>query len=76
MGIGGHILGDKKLNRLNRDTGFNFDRAYNRNGYGEGRLIDEDGRCKHFSIDFPSMVVELDTKARHWVSCPPRTPYT
>lgn len=69
MGISGHILGDKKLNRLNKETGFNFDRAYNRNGYGEGRVIDEQGRCVHYNIDFNSMSIELSFSPRHWTSC-------
>ena len=69
MGIGGHILGPRKLRRLVKATGIPFDRAFNRNGDGGGRTI-VDGKCQHYDIDFRSMeVVKLEC-ARHWETCP------
>lgn len=72
MGISGHILGDRKLRQTNRMTGMAFDRAYNRNGHGVGRLI-EDGECKHYFIDFRTWETELILEPTHWASCPRRT---
>lgn len=71
MGISGHILGDKKLRRLNRETGFMFDRAYRRGTYGEGREIVE-GVCKHYSINWheKTIVGMSEEETRHWASCP------
>ena len=71
MGIGGHMLGEKKLRRLSRLTGLALDRAYRRGRAAEGRVI-EDGRCVHYSID----PVTGEHKRRsegepllHWSSC-------
>jgi hypothetical protein len=55
MGISGHILGPRKLRRLQRETGLPFDRAYNRNGVG---------------IDFRDYRVEPIDRPTHWSSCP------
>lgn len=74
MGISGHILGERKLRKLNRETGMDFDRAYNRNGQGEARMIDERGDCLHFWVDFRTMEVELLEFPMHWTSCPAPSP--
>lgn len=69
MGIGGHILGERKLRRLREITGLNLDRAYIRNKDAEGRVI-EDGRCRHYKIDLDSgQSIEIDPVI-HWSSCP------
>jgi hypothetical protein len=69
VGISGHILGDRKLRQVNRNTGMHFDRAYNRNGIGVGRL-QEDGQCVHYFIDFHTWEVEKILEPTHWTSCP------
>lgn len=70
MGIAGHVLGDKRLAQLRRQTGIPFDRAYIRNGYGEGVMWLPDENCAHFAIDPLSGEVELLTDVGHWSSCP------
>lgn len=50
MGIGGHILGPRKLRKLAAPTGLPLDRAYIRNGYSEGVVWTADG-CEHYRID-------------------------
>lgn len=72
MGISGHMLGEKKLARLNRETGNNFDRAYNRNGFGAARTFDERGECLHFAVNFKTLEVEMIEFPTHWSSCPSR----
>lgn len=70
MGISGHILGERKLRKLRGQTGINFDRAYNRNGEGVGRVI-ENGVCvMHYSIDFSTYQAVEIADATHWFSCP------
>lgn len=69
MGISGHILGERKLRRVNRETGMEFDRAFNRNGRGIGRLV-EDGICYHYFIDFSTWETERILQPTHWSSCP------
>jgi hypothetical protein len=71
MGLSGHILGDVKLRRLTRITGVLFDRAYNRNGFGEGRVI-EGEECVHYAINFDTFEVIRIEDARHWYSCTKR----
>lgn len=70
MGIGGHILGDRKLRRLRELTGLDLDRAYIRNRDAEGRVIEVDGRCVHYSIDPKTGVYALNIDPIHWASCP------
>jgi len=73
MGIGGHMLGARKLRQLNRMIpGYDFDRAYNRNGQGGARVIDEHGECLHYWVDFRTWEVELEERPIHWTSCPRR----
>lgn len=70
MGISGHMLGPRKLRRLERETGIPFERAYNRNGKGAARVLAEDGTCLgHWVIDFRSMEVSQDPHPWHWFSC-------
>jgi hypothetical protein len=69
MGISGHILGPRKLRRLQRETGLPFDRAYNRNGVGAARIVDDAG-CHHYWIDFRDYRVEPIDRPTHWSSCP------
>ena len=71
MGIAGHILGERKLRALQRWSGIDFDRAYNRNGSGGARVI-ENGECRHYWVDFRAQTVEADPWAFHWYSCPQR----
>lgn len=71
MGIGGHILGERKLRILVSETGLPFDRAYNRNGAGEGRIIVGD-RCRHYRINFATWGTREIADPTHWTSCPPR----
>jgi hypothetical protein len=68
MGIGGHMLGERKLRRLNRETGMVFDRAYNRNGTGVARIKDETG-CRHFFVSFQTWEFEEIPEPTHWWSC-------
>lgn len=70
MGIGGHILGERKLRALVRWSGIDFDRAYNRNGVGSARLV-EDGECKHYWINYRTREVTRDPEPTHWSSCSP-----
>ena len=72
MGISGHILGDRKLRQLQRLTGLPFDRAYRYHDTGGARLIDEDGRCRHYDVNFRTGETELEEDATHWTSCPPQ----
>lgn len=53
MGIGGHILGDNKLNRLRRETGIPFRRAYRRGSVGEACLPTDTG-CIHYMLRYPA----------------------
>lgn len=70
MGVGGHMLGPKKLRRLARLTGLPLERAYIRNGDAQGRTI-EDGHCVHWAIDPYSGAYERISSPRtHWTSCP------
>lgn len=78
MGISGHMLGPRKLRRLNRLTGLNLDRAYIRNRYAEGRAV-VNGECVHYAIDpatGESEAIEADdTPVRTcWSSCDERLP--
>ena len=77
MGIGGHILGPRKLRELNRMIpGFDFDRAYNRNGVGGARMIDERGECIHFAVNYKTWETDMIEFPTHWASCPRRGVYT
>lgn len=72
MGISGHILGARKLRRLQRLTGLPFDRAYRYHDSGGARLIDENGRCQHYGVNFRTGEAQLQERAVHWWSCPPQ----
>lgn len=72
MGISGHILGDRKLRQLQRLTGLPFDRAYRYHDTGGARLIDEDGRCRHYIVNFRTGEALLQERTIHWSSCPPQ----
>lgn len=68
MGISGHMLSEKSLRRVNRRTGMNFDRAYIRGKYGEGRRI-EDGECAHYCFSTKTWACEPVERGLHWSSC-------
>lgn len=75
MGIGGHILGEKKLRQLRQRTGLDLDRAFRRSSQCEGRVI-EDGECIHYDIDWETGVhAPIGPPLTHWTSCPKRTPH-
>jgi hypothetical protein len=70
MGIGGHMLGSRKLARLQRLTGLPIDRAYRRNHQCEGRVV-WGGTCHHFVIDYTTGKHRIITgRIIHWASCP------
>lgn len=71
MGIGGHILGERKLRGLRERTGLDLDRAYRRGRECEGRVV-EDGVCCHYIINWESGFSMPYPDAMHWASCPPR----
>lgn len=71
MGIAGHILGEKKMRKLNRETGMNFDRAFNRNGQGVGRVL-FGATDTHYAIDFTTYEIAYIDDPTHWTSCPKR----
>lgn len=68
MGVNGHMLGERKLRQLNRQTGMLFDRAYNRDGAGEARLWGADG-CEHYWVDYETWEVKREPHPVHWASC-------
>jgi hypothetical protein len=68
MGIGGHMLGDRKLRWVNRNTGMNFDRAFRYHDQGEGRFRNESGECEHWDINFRTWEVQRCYDG-HWASC-------
>lgn len=72
MGIGGHILGPRKLRQLQRLTGLPLNRAYIRNGYGEGVVWNDDGTCIHYAIDPRTGAAETISEPGHWTSCTTR----
>lgn len=69
MGIGGHILGPRKLRQISRDVGIDFDRAFNRNGYCVGRRLNEEGQCEHYEVDLVARTATLILDPMHWTSC-------
>lgn len=68
MGIGGHILGEKKLRQLSERSGLSLDRAYRRNHEVEGRVV-RDGECRHYAIDWETGEAR-ELTPDHWSSCP------
>ena len=73
MGISGHILGERKMRRLNRVTGMDFDRAYRYHGPTYARRINEHGQCEHFVVnEVTGEVVQNIDQTIHWTSCPKR----
>jgi hypothetical protein len=70
MGIGGHILGDKKLRQLRAKTGVPFDRAFRMHWGGEGVVWTADG-CEHYGFDWKTGQTQPLTDPRHWTSCDP-----
>lgn len=69
MGMGGHMLGDRKLHRLQRLTGLPLVRAVHRNGACAGICFDPSGQCHHFEIDFKTGEHHEETVDYHWSSC-------
>lgn len=70
MGISGHILGDRKLRQLNRESGMDFDRAYRYHGPYYARRINADGRCEHFVVNEVTWEAVPYLAEFHWTSCP------
>jgi len=68
VGIGGHMLGEKKLRRLSEVSGLSLDRAYRRGRECEGRVV-AGGRCIHYEIDWDTGENKVITTT-HWSSCP------
>ena len=68
MGIGGHILGPKRLRRLNRDTGKQFDRAVIRGHDATGVVWTPDG-CEHYEIDERTWESVQIVDPVHWFTC-------
>lgn len=71
MGIGGHILGPRKLRSLSRLTGLPLNRAYIRGHDSEGVVWLPDGGCVHYAIDPATGEHERVEQPTHWSSCPP-----
>lgn len=69
MGIGGHMLGAKKLRKLSALTGLNLSRAYIRGPGSEGVVWHEDGTHSHYYIDPKTGQHKEDPHPMHWVSC-------
>lgn len=69
MGIGGHILGPKKLRRLSRLTNLDLRRAYIRNGEAEGTVWEDDGSHKHYAINPKTGETRWIPNPMHWGSC-------
>ena len=70
MGIGGHVLGPKKLRKLAALTGLPLNRAIIRNHYGEGVVWTEAG-CRHYQIDPKTGEHTEIADPFHWASCDP-----
>jgi len=69
MGIGGHVLGDKKLRVLSRKTGLSLNRAIRRNDECEGVIHHQDGSCTHYKITYSTGDAEVIKNPTHWTSC-------
>jgi hypothetical protein len=69
MGIGGHMLGEKKLHRLREVTGLPLNRACRRNHDCEGVVWNDDGTCTHYEIDFVSGEHAVLDAPTHWMTC-------
>jgi hypothetical protein len=73
VGIGGHIVGERKLRRLVAKTGLPLNRAYIVSShYGQGVVWTETG-CRHYSFDPKSgdILEEIHTPT-HWTTCDPK----
>lgn len=73
MGIGGHMLGEKKLNKLRAIARIRFDRAYRRNSSGEAVVWGDGLECQHYRLSFGinnTVAVYKMKYAMHWSSCP------
>lgn len=69
MGIGGHMLGEKSLRRLNRLTGLDLDRAYIRGNHSEG-VAYTGTTCVHYEINPKTGAWIVESDPIHWASCP------
>lgn len=67
----GHILGPKKLRRLNAATGMNFDKASRPvTGWYVARTV-HDGHCHHYEINYWTGAITEETgQVMHWTTCP------
>ena len=68
MGIGGHMLGAKKLRALSRLTGLDLRRAYIRGGYAEG-VVWDGSEHTHYAINPKTGEHQVDPRPMHWASC-------
>jgi hypothetical protein len=71
MGIGGHMLGAKKLKQLSTRSTLPLNRACHRNGYCEGVVWTEES-CIHYSIDFKTGEHVIIENPMHWYTCHPK----
>ena len=71
MGIGGHVLGLRKLRRLQRLTGLPLDRAIIRNHYCEGVVWTDTGCSAHYEIDLSTGEATVIEEPFHWGTCRP-----
>lgn len=71
MGIGGHILGPRKLRQLSERTGLRLTRAYRRNQECVGITVET--TCRHWQIDHETGEYREIPDPVHWSSCPQRT---
>lgn len=72
MGIGGHVLGPRKLRKLSGLSGLPLNRAYIRNEYAEGVVWNDDGTCTHYEIDKRTGEHSIIDNPGHWTSCTSR----
>lgn len=75
MGIGGHMLGERRLRALRVKTGLELDRAYNRGTDDcQGVVWDPKPgtRCVHYAIDVATGAYAVIERPDHWWSCDPR----
>ena len=69
MGIGGHMLGPRKLRRLRNLTGLNLRRAYIRGRGCEGVVGEMGPGHIHYRIDPKVGDYEPIANPMHWGSC-------
>jgi hypothetical protein len=68
MGIGGHMLGPRRLRRLSALTGLDLRRAYIRGSQSEGTVWDGDDHT-HYAINPRTGEHKPIEDPFHWSSC-------